>query len=409
MRYVADLHLHSPYARASSKFMTFETLARWARWKGIHLLASADFTHPTWFQETARTLRPADGGLFQYGGVHFVLGTEVNCSFQRRGRRHNVHMLAYVPGLEAAQRLAAAVAPHGDLAEDGRPTLELSARDFVEAVLAADPRSFVIVAHVWTPWYSALGSWSGFDSLEACFQDLAPAAFCVETGLSSDPAMNWRVADLDARTIVSFSDAHSPARLGREATVIDGDLTFDGLREALRRGSVAYTVEFYPEEGKYHWTGHRGHVRLPPGEVRRLGTRCPVCGRRLTVGVADRVEALATRTVAVRRDPDGFLRGDVDRPPYRLLVPLQEILAEAYGVGVGTKTVDRAYRGVIDAVGPELYVLQEAPLEAIAQAGGERIAEGVGRVRRGEISVDPGYDNTYGVVRVWPEGEAAEA
>ncbi|HEY8490056.1 MAG TPA: endonuclease Q family protein [Dehalococcoidia bacterium] len=403
MRYVADLHLHSPYARASSRFMTFGTLAYWARRKGIDLLASADFTHPVWLEETARTLQPVEGDLFEHGGVRFVLGTEVNCSFQRRGRRHNVHMLAFVPGLEAARRLAAAVAPYGDLAEDGRPSLAMTARDFVEAVGATDPRSFVIAAHVWTPWYSALGSWSGFDSLEACFEDMAPAVFCVETGLSSDPAMNWRVADLDSRTIVSFSDAHSPPRLGREVTVIDGDLTFDGLREALRRGSVAYTVEFYPEEGKYHWTGHRGHVKLPPGEVRRLGKRCPVCGRRMTVGVADRVEALASRAVTVHRDADGFLRGDAGRPPYRLLVPLQEILAEALGVKVGTKTVDRAYEAVIDAVGPELSVLQEAPLEAIARAAGERVAQGVDRVRRGEISIDPGYDNTYGVVRVWPE------
>jgi uncharacterized protein (TIGR00375 family) len=403
VRYVADLHVHSPYARATSKFMTFNTLAHWAGVKGIDLLASADFTHPTWFQETKRTLREAGDGVYEHAGVRFVLGTEVNCSFARGKKRHNVHMLAYAPSLAAVERLTASLSRFGDLAEDGRPTLEMSARAFVEAVRESDPRAFVIVAHAWTPWYSALGSWSGFDSLKECFEEMAGEVFCVETGLSSDPAMNWRVPDLDRRTIVSFSDAHSPPRLGREVTVIDGDLTYDGLLESLRAGRVAYTVEFFPEEGKYHWTGHRGHVKLAPGEVGKLGKRCPVCGRRVTIGVADRVEALAARPASAHRDADGFIRDGSGRPPYRLLVPLQEIVAEAYGVNVGTKTVDRVYEAIIREVGPELYVLQDAPLDRIARASSERVAEGVDRVRRGELVVDPGYDNTYGVVRVWPE------
>ena len=409
MRYVADLHIHSSYARGTSPQLTLENLAAWSKLKGIDLLATGDFTHHAWLAELRAKLSEAEGGLFQFGGVRFMLGTEVSCVYQQGGRTRRVHLLLYAPSFATVETLNTALARWGNLAQDARPTLALSARNLAALAYEADPRCTVIPAHAWTPWYSVYGSVGGFDSLEECFGDLTTSILAVETGLSSDPGMNWRVPELDGKSIVSFSDAHSLLRLGREVTVFDGDLTYDGFRRALERQSIAYTVEFYPEEGKYHFDGHRKcGVHQSPRETPASpdGQRCPVCKRRLTIGVAHRVEELASRPDSTFHSADGFIRDPSGRrPPYRRLVPLQEIVAEALGKGVSTKAVAQAYMQLIRELGPELTVLLDTPTEWIGSVAGERVAEGVQRVRQGKLVIEPGYDGVYGTVRIWPDAK----
>ena len=407
MTYAADLHLHSPYAMATSPSTTLESMADWAGIKGVDLLATADFTHPVWLAELKAKLEPLDDGLFGLRGreraPRFVLGTEVSCVYAQGGRTRRLHLLVLAPDFGAVDRLCAALAPHGKLASDGRPTLRLSAREAVAAALGADERCEVIPAHAWTPWYGVYGSKGGFDSLAECFGDMLPHVHAVETGLSSDPSMNWRVPELDGMSLVSFSDAHSPSRIGRELTVFEGEPSYDGLRAALADGSIAYTVEFHPEEGKYHYDGHRKcGVCQHPATTLRTGERCPVCGRAMTLGVLHRMEALSGRPAAVERGADGLLSdpGGV-RPPFRRLVGLQTVIAEAMGRGRDTKGVQQTYSRLVEGVGNELHVLSEAPLDAVATIAGERVAEGVARSRAGDVAISPGYDGVYGTVRLW--------
>jgi uncharacterized protein (TIGR00375 family) len=414
MRYVADLHIHSSYARGTSSQLTLENLAAWARLKGIDLLATGDFTHPAWMAELRSKPNEVPGDLFDFNGCRFILGTEVSCVYRQANRTRRVHMLLFVPSFDTMEKLAASLAQWGNLAEDGRPTLSISARDLTSLTLETDPRSIVIPAHAWTPWYSVYGSEGGFDSMEECFGDLLSSIPAIETGLSSDPAMNWRMPELDGKSIVSFSDAHSLPRLGREVTAIDGDLTFDGLKQSLENQSIAYTIEFFPEEGKYHFNGHRNcHVRQSPQETLAspTGKKCPQCGRRMTIGVAHRVETLAARPERVAIGDGGFIIDPLEqRPPYLRLVPLQEIIAGAIGKGVATKAVEQLYTRLINELGPELPLLQQASIEKIASVAGDRVAEGVQRVREGNITVEPGYDGVYGKVHIWPaEDEQANS
>ena len=404
MTYVADLHLHSSFARATSRDLTFENLARWAKMKGIDLLASADFTHPVWFQETGRRLREAEDGLYEFDGVRFVLGTEVNCVGDQGGRHRRVHLLVLAPSLETVERLNAVFATKGALESDGRPTLRILPGDLVSTLLEVDARCLVIPAHAWTPWFGVFGSKSGFDSLEECFGDSAGHIYAIETGLSSDPAMNWRISELDSRAIVSFSDAHSLPKLGRELTVFDGELSYRGLVDSLKSQRVAYTVEFFPQEGKYHYSGHRKcRVSLSPEEARGHGRRCSVCGLPLTLGVMQRVEELAVREVKTWMDEKGAIRADNGRPPFKWLVSLQQIIAESLRRGVNTKAVQAKYSELVTGLGSELSVLMDIPVADVAAVGGERVAEGIARVRRGDVSIEPGYDGLYGTVKVWPD------
>ena len=401
MTYVADLHIHSPYARSTSKALTFDNLARWARIKGIDLLASADFTHPVWFRETRRKLRDAGDGLYEYGGVRFVLGTEVSCSSPLGGKNRRVHLLVFAPTFDAVERINTAMAARGKLESDGRPALHLSPRDLVWTLMDIDERCLVVPAHAWTPWFGVFGSRSGFDSLEECFGDAAGHIYAVETGLSSDPAMNWRVPELDGRSIVSFSDAHSLPRLGRELTVFNGEPSYDGLVRSLKTQGIDCTVEFFPEEGKYHYSGHRRcGVSYSPGQIREQGTRCLACGRGLTLGVMQRVEELAAREVETRVDGRGFTVADNGRPPFKTLVALEPIIAES--MGVGTKRVRSEYMRLVGRFGSELSVLMDAPVADIESESSERMAEGVAKVRAGDIAIEPGYDGLYGKVSVWP-------
>ncbi len=417
--FAADLHLHSPYARGTSPALSLQTLAAWADVKGVDVLACGDFTHPAWLTELKSNLRPVDDGLFELIAqperyevrgrerpARFVLGTEVSCVYTQEGRGRRLHLLILAPGFDAVDALCRAFAPYGALASDGRPTLRLSGRDVMEAVLSVDARCEVVPAHAWTPWYALFGSKSGFDSLNECFGDMAGHVHAIETGLSSDPAMNWRVPDLDGRTLVSFSDAHSAQRLGREVSVFTGEPGYGVLIEALRNDKVEWTAEFYPEEGKYHHDGHRKcGVNLPPGGH---DGRCPVCGRRLTLGVLHRIESLAERpSEPLAADADGTLRGtESERPPFRRLVPLAEIVAEALGYGVASKAVGRVCLDLAARVGPELHILTAADESEIEDVAGGRVAEGVMRARLGRVSIRPGFDGEYGSVQIWDDDSA---
>lgn len=410
MSYAADLHLHSSYAMATSPSITLEGMAAWAAIKGLDVLAASDFTHPVWLTELKRKLVPAGDGLYALrepdARARFMLGTEVSCVYPQDGRSHRLHLLVFAPDFDAVDRLCVALGPYGNLASDGRPILRLSGRDVVEAALTADSRCEVIPAHAWTPWYSLYGSKGGFDSLAACFGDMLPHVHAIETGLSSDPAMNWRVAELDDLAIVSFSDAHSPARMGRELTVFAGEPGYESFREELRSQGVRYTVEFYPEEGKYHYDGHRKcAVCRHPAQTLELGEHCPVCGRKLTLGVLHRMEALSTRvSTAVMPGGDRLLHDPSGvRPPFRRLVPLREIIAEAIRQGPQTKRVDALYLDLVRAGGSELAVLERMSPGAIATATGERIAEGIVKARMGDLAIAPGYDGLYGSVRLWAD------
>ena len=410
-QFVADLHIHSRYAYACSKNLTLSNLAATAKTKGIDLLATGDFTHPAWLAELAAGLDSIADGTFEHEGVNFVLGTEISCVYQQGGKARRLHMLLFLSSLESVKFFNSHLARRGvKLEGDGRPTIGLSARDLTCLALDADPKAMVIPAHLWTPWYGLLGSVSGFDSLEECFGDLTPLIRAVETGLSSDPSMNWRVPELEERTILSFSDAHSLPNLAREATVFKGEPTYEGLRQGVGHNGVAYTVEFHPEEGKYHYNGHRNcGLRQSPRETAAQGSqRCPVCGRPLTLGVLHRTLSLSSVTGEEEiheRGPgtDGFVKHPGGRPPFMRLVPLEELLAEALGAGRRTKRVATIYQRLCAELGSELAVLIHANEADIQLLAGEQVAQAVLNARAGQIEVDPGFDGQYGKVRVRPE------
>ena len=399
--FVADLHIHSPYAFACSKNLTLDNLAAGARRKGIDLLATGDFTHPIWADSLDSQLTACGDGLYEYGGIRFVPGTEISCVYRQGGRTRRIHVLVLVPTLEVAAALTNRLDRYGKLASDGRPTVSLSARQLLETALDCSPESLVIPAHAWTPWYGVYGSKAGFDSLEECFGDLAPMVRAVESGLSSDPAMNRAVPELAHRAVVSFSDAHSPGNLGREVTAFSAPLTWDGLATAVDRGGVAYTVEFYPEEGKYHYSGHRKcGVAYGTVDLERYGPACPVCGRQLTLGVLHRVNEVSGRASvdANHPDEDGFIRGDEGGPPYARLIPLREIIAAVKGVGINTRTVAREYSFITDAVGSELDALLWASSSDLEAVTDETMARAIMQARIGQVRVTPGFDGQYGSV-----------
>jgi ATP-dependent DNA helicase UvrD/PcrA len=415
MNFYADLHIHSKHSMACSRDCDLEHLAWWARRKGISVVGTGDFTHPGWFEELQTTLVPAEPGLFRLrdeleqavqrrlppscrGPVRFLLSVEISTIYKRAERTRKVHHLLYMPDMEAAAACTRRLQRIGNLASDGRPILGLDSRDLLEITLESGDGAYLVPAHAWTPWFSPLGSKSGFDAVEDCYADLAGHLFALETGLSADPAMCWRVSALDRYRLVSNSDAHSPPALGREATVFDTEQDYFAIRRALETGDgFGGTVEFFPEEGKYHLDGHRKcGVRLEPAETRRLGDRCPVCGKPLTVGVLHRVEELADR-------PEGF------RPPgsagFRNLIQLPQLVGEVLGVGPKSKGVGSTVAAMVQRLGPELEILERVPVEAIAKAASPLVAEAVDRVRRGAVIREAGYDGEYGVIRVFAPGE----
>src|SRR5689334_1820025 len=405
--YVADLHIHSRYSRACSRDLTLPNLAWWARRKGIALLGTGDFTHPAWFDHLRESLVEAEPGLYRLADetevtrrlpgslqasrpARFMLSVEISTIYKRDDRTRKVHHLVYMPDFDAATRFNTALGRIGNLTADGRPILGLDSRDLLEITLEAG--GYLVPAHIWTPWFSALGSKSGFDAIADCYVDLAEHITAVETGLSSDPAMNWRVSSLDRYRLVSNSDAHSPAALAREATLFTGEPDYAAVRDGV---GLAGTLEFFPEEGKYHADGHRAcDVNWEPHRTRENGGRCPECGKPLTVGVLSRVEDLADR-------PEGFRRDD----HVEHLIQLHEILGEINGVGPKSKTVEAQLNHLVATLGSELDILRKVPVDEIGQAGGDELREGITRLRRGDVRRVPGYDGEYGVITLFDQGE----
>lgn len=410
MRIVADLHIHSKYSRATSRDMEVETLARWAKWKGVNLLGTGDFTHPTYFAELRAKLEPQGNGLFTLKrgerDVHFMLTVEVANVYSQGGRQRRIHTLIFAPSLEVAVRINKALGRVGTLASDGRPMFGCSARDLALTTLEISPECALVPAHAWTPWYSVFGASSGFDSLEECYGEAARAIFAIETGLSSDPAMNWRWSALDRIALVSNSDAHSPSRIAREANVFETEMSYAAVLDAIRAKDPSrfrFTIEFFPEEGKYHYDGHRAcGVLWEPAETRKHGGRCPVCGKPVTVGVMHRVESLADRPAGYT--PPGAV-------PARHLVPLTEIIGEALGIGAESAGVEAEWRKLVDAGGKELAVLMDLPEAELARFTPPKILEGIRRMRAGRLSIIPGYDGVYGKVSLFakePESAAPQ-
>jgi uncharacterized protein (TIGR00375 family) len=401
MPVIADLHLHSKFSRATSRDMDVETLAAWGGLKGITVLGTGDFTHPVWLRELKAKLAPTGRGLFTHGAQHFMLTVEVSNIYPQGGRLRKIHNIILAPGFEVVDRINAVLARFGSLMADGRPTLSLPSDKLVEYVMEISPDCMLIPAHVWTPWFSLYGSNSGFDALQECFGGQAHHIRAVETGLSSDPPMNWRLRELDRVMLVSNSDAHSPAKLGREANVLDCELDYGDMLRVLRgdaRERFLFTIEFFPEEGKYHFDGHRAcGQRLSPAETRDAQGRCPACGRPVTVGVMSRVDALADRADKP---------GGEGRVPFRNLIPLEEIIASAFGSQPGTASVREEYLKLARALGGEFHVLLDVPLEELARHTRPRVVEGVRRVREGRVLIRPGYDGVFGEIHIF--GGAAD-
>jgi uncharacterized protein (TIGR00375 family) len=417
MQYIADLHIHSRFSRATARNLNFPNLYLAARIKGITVLATGDCTHPGWFAEISEQLIPAEPGLFKLkddlmeacerqlpfsepAPVRFILNSEISNIYKKNGATRKNHNLFFFGDLTDVGRFNARLARIGNIKSDGRPILGLDARDLLELALEISDTAFLVPAHVWTPWFSLFGSKSGFDAIEECFEDLTPHIFALETGLSSDPAMNWRVGDIDGRTLISNSDAHSPANLGREANLLDTELSYGAIRSALKTGDPEKflgTIEFFPEEGKYHHDGHRNcGVSLPPGQSIGLNDICPECGKPMTLGVLHRVEELATR-------PDG--EKPAKTHPFYRTIPLAEIIGEIADCGVKSKKVSALYDAAIRELGPELPILNTLPIDVISRSSVPFLGEAISRMREGRVHIVPGFDGEYGRITVFGPGE----
>ena len=406
MEFIADFHLHSKYSRATSKDMDVTHIAEWAKLKGVALMGTGDFTHHLWLEELKSKLEDLGNGLFKYQGVYFILTAEISSIYSKAGRGHQVHNLIFSPSMKTTDKINATLARHGNLASDGRPILGLDCAELARIIFDIDENCMIVPGHAWTPWFSVFGSMSGFNRIEDCFEKQTPKIFALETGLSSDPAMNWRLSALDRFALISNSDSHSPSKIGREANVFDCDLDYKTIREVLRtkdKKRFLYTIEFFPEEGKYHFDGHRlCGVRWSPKETRANSGRCPKCGKQVTVGVVNRVEQLADR-------PEGF------RPEnaisYRSLIPLDEIIADAKGVAKTSVSVERDYRSLVPKLGTEFEILLKASKEELQKNLPARVAEGVLKVRQGKVEIKAGFDGEYGVISIFSaeeQGQKAE-
>ncbi len=465
MKFVTDLHLHSKYSRAVSQDMTLPKMAEWARMKGINVIACGDFTHPFWFEQLKNELEETGKGLYRLKSIsdkskvisdqsnanqetYFLLSCEISSIYSQGGRGRRIHNLVFFPSLESVEKFNSTLIKKGaNLRSDGRPIVGMPARDLAQIAFEADEKALVVPAHVWTPWFSLFGSMSGFDSVEECFGDMAKYIYGIETGLSSDPAMNWRVEDLDSRAILSFSDAHSLEKMGREATVFEADeVSYDSIYGAIIRKwevrnekldnemrnekseiilqseanpvshispRISFTIEFHPEEGKYHYTGHRDcNFSQNVTETAKNGDICPVCKRKLTVGVEHRVEDLATRnTKHETRNINGVNWNFADgmtRSPFVSLVPLAEIIAEVEGSAIKTKKVFDQYSALVNGIGSEFSALLKAGFNELRQFASPKVVEGIEKVRRGDIKIDPGYDGKFGKVQIWEEAQSAD-
>lgn len=455
MHYVTDLHLHSKYSRAVSPMMTLPYMAELAKQKGIDVMTVCDFTHPLWLTEIKEQLEEAEEGLYTlkkevspFRDSRFLFSTEISSIYKQNDKLRRIHNLIFAPSMQVGEKITAQLLKRGaNLSADGRPIVGLWSKHLLELILGIDERCMLIPCHVWTPHFGVYGSASGYNSLADAFEELTPYIYGIETGLSSDPDMNWQMPELKHRSILSFSDAHSAPKMGREATVMELEsLSYENIRQAIMYQSInsvtstkgitdikgiskkasdtrdtldapnniAYTIEFYPEEGKYHFSGHRNcKVALGPEEIRAGSNSCPVCRKRMTEGVLYRVQELADPTlvhrVAEKIGPDGvkwYTDSEKIQPPYVKLVPLNEIIAEAMRSTVASQKVKKQFVKLCQELQSEMHILLEAKIEDISAVAGEPIAVGVQKVRAGEISINPGYDGEYGKVKIWREGEA---
>jgi uncharacterized protein (TIGR00375 family) len=416
MKFIADFHVHSKYSRATSKEMDVENMARWAGLKGVGLLGTGDFTHPLYLAELKQKLQPTGFGLFtlrrefkRSAGivdngsgkeVHFMLTTELSNMFQQGGSGRRVHTMIFAPSFEVVEKINEELSQYGKLSSDGRPIFGFPTKELVEIITDITDECFIIPAHAWTPWFSVFGANSGFDCLEECFEEQIKHVSCIETGLSSDPQMNWRWSALDKMCLISNSDAHSPNRIGREANAFDCEMSFKEIIKAIKtqdKSRFLYTIEFFPEEGKYHFDGHRNcGILFSPAESRKHKNICPVCGRKLTVGVMHRVEELADR-------PEGFVpEGAI---PGKHLIPLQEIIAEAMNQGVDTKGVENEYLRLVSTYGSEFRILLDLPPEELGKSTPPKVLEGIKRVREEDLHITPGHDGVYGKIQIFAEKE----
>lgn len=422
--YIADFHIHSKFSRACSKDLLLPNIAKTASLKGIHLMGTGDFTHPEWFRMMREELVQNERGLYEvkklqtFRPVELVPTSEISCIYKQGDKVRRLHLIVVMPTLEAVAKLNKALGKRGNLQADGRPILGMSGKELLKITLEASEDALFIPAHAWTPWFAVFGSKSGFDSLQECFEEMTPYVPAIETGLSSDPAMNWRLSELDNVSITSNSDAHSLDNLGREANVFrrGTGMTYERIKNILfkkEKDGFLSTIEFYPEEGKYHLDGHAPClVRVTPEETKRLGGLCPKCGKAITVGVLSRVEQLANRSDSETRGggSGGFADGGGDvspskRIPFRSIVPLREIIGEVLGIGKKSKGVDAIYQALVPRFGSEFDVLIHVNTADIAAGGYPEVAEAVEKMRRGDIAISPGYDGIYGTVHIYEPGE----
>ncbi len=396
MKFIADLHIHSKYSRATSKHMDLPNLSKWAKIKGIDLLGTGDFTHHLWLDHLESLLEPAGNGLFEYDGVHFMLTAEISSIYSKKGKVYRIHNLIFAPSFETVKKINKVLSSIGNLYSDGRPILGLDAAELARIVFDIDENCMLVPAHIWTPWFSLFGSKSGFDVLEDCFEEQSKNIFCLETGLSSDPAMNWRLSRLDRYSLISNSDCHSPQKIGREANVFDCELSYYEIMDTLKKkdkNRFLYTIEFFPEEGKYHFDGHRNcKVRFSPSQTKKSKGLCPVCSRPVTVGVMNRVDVLADRQEGFM--PEGAI-------PFRNLIPLDEVISEALGVGKTSKKVLNAYNSAVSKLGTEFDILMHKSEDSLYTNLPAKIAQGIMQVRNNEVSINPGYDGEYGIIKIF--------
>ena len=398
MRVVADFHLHSKYSRATSRDMDLDNISKWANFKGIDLVGTADFTHPFWFSEIKKKLEQLPNGLLKLKdgkGPNFILTTEISNIYTWQGKVRKIHLLIFAPSIDTVLKINNKLSTVGNLYADGRPIIGISAYNLTQIIFDIDPRCVIVPAHAWTPWFSIFGSKSGFDKIEECFQDLSDKIFAIETGLSSDAQMNWRLSALDKISLISCSDAHSPQNLGRELTVFDlPEPSYEGIMDALKTKNpqkILYTVEFFPEEGKYHFDGHRAcNIVLSPKEAKTAKNICPVCKKPLTIGVLHRVDDLADRDENYQAP---------NFPGFKKLVPLQEVIAISLGQGKVSQAVMQEYLKLINIYGNEFNILVDTPLEKLT-ANQPKVLEGIKAMRQGQIKVEPGYDGVYGKVEI---------
>ena len=399
--FVADLHLHSRYSYACSRDISLESLAYFAQLKGLDLISTADFTHPDWLQELETHLVKGDEGLHEYRGVKFLLGSEVNCVFRKGNTNHRIHILMFMPDFEAVHQINGKLQNYGNLSANGRPDLRICPRDLIEMLLGVHRDAIIIPAHIWTPWYGLYGSKFGFDDYEKAFGDMSDYIYAFESGLSSHPAMNWGISSLANKTIVSFSDAHSNVRMGREFTVFDAELTYKGFLDALKNGSIAYTGELYSENGKYHYDGHRlCGISQHPSVTTQMGPECRICHKPLTLGVLNRVLALSNEELDMHRGYDGFITVSNRYPPFINLIPLRDIISKAIQKGPNTKAVNEEYLRILSALGSEIEILVRREEDQLIASAGEDVATMIMKCRNGNISIEPGFDGVYGKITI---------